>query len=375
METTGSRLANDGVNGAKQLLEDVLKAGGGAFFIDEAYQLSASHNSHGKQVLDFLLAEMENHLGKVVFILAGYNREMESFFEHNPGLPSRVPQRFLFADYDNSELLAIFKGLVTKTYSGNMKIEDGLEGLYVRIVIRRLAGGRGKPGFGNARELQITFQRICRTQAKRIREARTHGLRPNDFFMTSEDLIGPRPSDAIQKCEAWKELRSLIGLSTVKDAVLALTDTIETNYQRELNEDKPLEFSLNRIFLGSPGTGKTTVANLYGRILADLRVLSNGEGSLRSSSCCRECYTKPVFLSLVVVKNPSDFVGGHLGQSEQQTKAILATTRGKVLIIDEVNRILSITSGALNSRMIGLHALWRSRRAYKVERLIQNGSY
>jgi SpoVK/Ycf46/Vps4 family AAA+-type ATPase len=40
-------------------------------------------------------------------------------------------------------------------------------------------------------------------------------------------------------------------------------------------------------------------------------------------------------VSLVVVKNPSDFVGGALGQSEQQTKGILAATLGKVLVIDE----------------------------------------
>ncbi len=39
----------------------------------------------------------------------------------------------------------------------------------------------------------------------------------------------------------------------------------------------------------------------------------------------------------MVVKNPSDFVGAHLGQSESQTKAILANSVGKILIIDEVS--------------------------------------
>lgn len=42
------------------------------------------------------------------------------------------------------------------------------------------------------------------------------------------------------------------------------------------------------------------------------------------------------FLRKVVVKNPADFIGSALGQSESQTKAILAATVGKVLIIDEV---------------------------------------
>ena len=94
VETTGARLAHEGVAGISKLVENMLNAAGGVLFVDEAYQLANGHNLGGKQVLDFLLAEMENNLGKIVFILAGYNKEMEKFFEHNPGIPSRVPHRF-----------------------------------------------------------------------------------------------------------------------------------------------------------------------------------------------------------------------------------------------------------------------------------------
>lgn len=47
----------------------------------------------------------------------------------------------------------------------------------------------------------------------------------------------------------------------------------------------------------------------------------------------------------VVVKNPADFVGAHLGQSEKNTKSILESTQGKVLVIDEVRCIVCVANG------------------------------
>jgi ATP-dependent Clp protease ATP-binding subunit ClpA len=118
------------VAGVKKILEKVIEDGGGTIFVDEAYQLTSDHNYQGKQVLDFLLAEMENNVGKLVFILAGYTKEMEKFFEHNSGLPSRVPYRLLFEDYSDEELLDMLEGLVKKKFNGLMKIEEGIHGLY-----------------------------------------------------------------------------------------------------------------------------------------------------------------------------------------------------------------------------------------------------
>jgi len=71
---------------------------------------------------------------------------------------------------------------------------------------------------------------------------------------------------------------------------------------------------MNRLFLGSPGTGKTTCAKIYGKILKALGYLSNGE---------------------VISKTASDFIGNVVGDSHTKTSQILNLSKGKVLIIDE----------------------------------------
>ena len=232
----------------------------------------------GASVLDFLLAEIENQVGKIVFIFAGYNKQMEKFFEHNQGFSSRMPHRLQFADYKETELLQMLVQRIQKKYDGKMKVEGGVAGLYTRIAVRRLGRGRGREGFGNARALENILARISERQADRLHRERVAGVRPNDFLFKKEDLIGPEPSRATVQSDAWKELQGLTGLKAVKESMQGLLDRIHTNYQRELEEKEVIDVSLNRVFLGSPGTGKTSVGKLYGQVLADMGLLLNGEG-------------------------------------------------------------------------------------------------
>lgn len=281
VETSGAKLAAEGPSTAKDMI-DYLASNGGVLFVDEAYQLVSDHSmTAGRQILDIILTEMENHIGRLVIIFAGYNTEMESFFEHNPGLVSRVPYTLQFTDFNEAELWTILRDNIDRKYQGRMKIEDGMDGLYMRIVVRRLARCRGTKGFGNARQVENLLARIAERQAVRIWKERRSNMDPDYYLFTKEDLLGPDPSVAKFESEAWKKLQSLIGLDEVKKAVEDMIGMIETNYRRDLAEKHPLQFSLNRVFVGSPGTGKTTVAKLYGRILADLGLLSNGEGKGR----------------------------------------------------------------------------------------------
>lgn len=282
-ETSGSALANDGVPACKKHIDNILNGGGGVFFIDEAYQLVSGNSFGGKAVLDYLLAEIENLTGKVVFVLAGYHKQMEAFFAHNPGIPSRIPIQMEFQDYTDQELQRIFVQYIDKKYNCRMKIEDGMSGLFARIVARRLGRGRGREGFGNARDVQNKISEIAERQAKRLSKQRRAGRLPDDNIMTKEDLIGPEPSLVLKGNKTWMKLQKLIGLASVKQSIQSLIDGIQFNYQRELQEKPIVQYSLNRCFIGSPGTGKTSVAKLYGQILADIGMLSNGEGKYANS--------------------------------------------------------------------------------------------
>ena len=127
------------------------------------------------------------------------------------------------------------------------------------------------------------------------------------------DLLGPR-SVGVGDSAALKELNAMLGLESVKANVKNMITVMETNVEREELEVPLAELMLNRVFMGNPGTGKTTVAKLYGRILKDMGLLSKGD---------------------VIVKNPSDFMGSALGESEKNTLAILEEAKGCVLVIDE----------------------------------------
>ncbi|XDG04538.1 hypothetical protein ABKA04_004153 [Annulohypoxylon sp. FPYF3050] len=283
--------ATSGPDKIKKKIKKILTThNGGVLFVDEAYQLTASYaNSGGRAAIDIMLTAMENNIGKLVVIFVGYKDEMESFFEHNPGLYSRIPYTMNFADFTDGELWKILSDNISKQYGGTMQVEDGMNGLYMRIAIRRLAQTRGSRNFGNARAVQNLLAQISERQAQRLRRERRSNLQPNYFLFTKEDLIGPDPSTAAKKSEAWAKLQELIGLHQVKDSVQSMIRMMDLNYRRELPK-------------------------LYGQIMAELGYLSHGD---------------------VVLKNPADFIGDCLGKSETNTKNILEATVGKVLVIDE----------------------------------------
>jgi SpoVK/Ycf46/Vps4 family AAA+-type ATPase len=141
-------------------------------------------------------------------------------------------------------------------------------------------------------------------------------LQARKKIITLDDIVGPQPEDLRQTSAAWKELKNMVGLGSLKHEVERLFDLADANRQRWRDGKDSTQVTLNRCFLGKPGVGKTTAAALFGRIFADMGLLSKGK---------------------VIIKSPSDLLGQYVGASEAKTVEILDQARGNVLIIDDAH--------------------------------------
>lgn len=127
----------------------------------------------GKAALDLILTIIENNIGKIAVIFVGYEDEMRSFLEHNPGLSSRIPYTIHFDNLTDGELWNLLRNRISEKYHGKMQVEGGIGGSYMRIAIRRLAQRRGSRAFGNARAVLNLLNKISQHAGKTPSEGET----------------------------------------------------------------------------------------------------------------------------------------------------------------------------------------------------------
>ncbi len=147
--------------------KEVLKrAMGGVLFIDEAYYLYRPENErdYGQEAIEILMQVMENQREDLVVIFAGYKSRMDTFFQSNPGLGSRVAHHIDFPDYDVPELEAIADRMVAAL--GLHLSESARSALREYLVLRR-----SRPNFANARSLRNALDRARLRQARRLLDA------------------------------------------------------------------------------------------------------------------------------------------------------------------------------------------------------------
>lgn len=306
-------LVSDRIGASARKTTDVMEsARGGVLFIDEAYSLyQEKNNEFAQEAVDTLISFMENYRDSIVVIFAGYADRMQDFLRMNPGLQSRVPNRFDFEDYSAEEIAEIgYRDLLARDYTAD-------EERYRRAVSALYGRGRDR---SNGRWVRNTNERLVQEMVRRVMSGPFTG--EEDLTRISdEDLLALTGGDGADKEtveELLAQLDAMVGLAPVKSWVRSLVNRVALDRQRQELDGATARPTHHMVFTGNPGTGKTTVAGIVARLFHSLGVLESPQ---------------------VKVVERSSLVGRFIGQTEARTTVALDEAMGGVLFVDEAYQL------------------------------------
>ena len=179
---------------------------GSVLFIDEAYSLfrdeDASSRDYGREAMDTLVAEMENHRDDFCVIMAGYKDEMDAMLKGNSGLRSRIPYEIEFPNYSREDLERIFFTMLDGTFDYEDGLKDAVHGFFADLPEETFASKE----FSNARFVRNLYERTWGKAA--YRQSLAGG---GEMRILKSDLAGATADSEFKKLLKKNVERRVIG--------------------------------------------------------------------------------------------------------------------------------------------------------------------
>lgn len=139
---------------------------GSVLFIDEAYSLyrgDGDSKDFGREAIDTLIAEMENHRNDFVVIMAGYTKDIEKLMSGNLGLASRMPYTIEFPDFTREQLYEVFVSMVKDKFRYDKGLLEAAHDFFINLPDDVIKAN----DFANARYVRNLFERTWAKAAMR----------------------------------------------------------------------------------------------------------------------------------------------------------------------------------------------------------------
>ena len=314
--TRVSSLATSGINTENEAVLDAVESiQGGTLVIDGAHELYKTDNRGNYDTESRIvraLVDCLNNREKYrcwMLVLVGEPEGMESLLSRYPELKKCLSEPIYMEDFKPAQLFRMFDMCCTDR---KIKLSDDARRKLEMYVLHKY--NRRGPSFGNAWLVQNLFDDdIIPAMFNRLRGIDSPTKEQLEMVLP-EDI----PSVGEQKEDAQADLDELIGLGTIKTKVRDYLHAIRLA-RRRMEMGLPTNMPrLHMAFLGNPGTGKTTVAEIIGRVFASWGILSGGR---------------------VIRTEKSQMVGQWIGETEFKMTNLLARARGNILFIDEAYQL------------------------------------
>lgn len=252
--------------------------------------------------LDYVFGNVRAYLSvkneQMTLLMAG-SQYLQDYIDARPELKSLFALNIRLPEYSTAEVAEICETILEKDYK--LRLEDDARAKLCRVFNFER---RNCEKFGNGHLASTKANELMLTATRRAK-----GKVPS--VVVADDVLGKEYRPKTLE-EVMQEFDKYVGVDEIKETMVSIVNSIQSF--RKLHPDKPYELKDHYLFLGNPGTGKTTMARVFADALSAMGILPSGQ---------------------LVEVAPKDMKGQYMGHTGPKVDAVFDRAMGGVLFIDE----------------------------------------